>query len=670
MTFNRFTILTGISILFIGISSYAQETKLKFGDIKPEDFKPEYYSIDSSADAVYLDDIGSSKHIGNNSGSFSVVYKIHERIRLLHKKCFDDLGTVKIGLHKYSEDIERLSDLQAATYNIEDGKVISTPVDKNSMFKDKDGDDQIVKFTFPNLKEGSIIEYSYTKTIPVFYYIPSWTFQGQYPELLSEFTLEVPEFFDFVILKNGYLNADVDTVHLSYDNFNVIEDGGVGASSVVNIKSNTIKHTWAYKNVPALKEEGYITSLSNYIQKLEFQLSAIRFPNAEPHYFLHSWPETVDQLLKDEDFGQDLSKENGWLKDDVKDAVQGETDPVNKARKIYNYVRDNYTCTDNSAIYLSQTIKKTAQTKKGNVSDINMLLIAMLRVAGYTSDPVLLSTREHGKTYDIYPIMNKFNYLIARVNIDDKKNFLLDASEPTLGFGHLTQECYNGDARTIAATPNLIDLSADSLKEAEVSSLFLTNDESGKVTGTYRCVMGEMQSQEMREKMKKTNEDEYFKNIKKSFSYDITVDNKEIDSLKQQENPVAIQYNFSFKPDEDILYFNPVLSADSHKENPFSAATRFYPVEMPYCIDETYVLNMEVPTGYKVDELPKSARVSLNDNQGMFQYLIQQTDNHIQLLCRTKLNRATFEAEDYETLRNFFAAVVQKESEQIVFKKL
>ena len=181
--------------------------------------------------------------------------------------------------------------------------------------------------------------------------------------------------------------------------------------------------------------------------------------------------------------------------------------------------------------------------------------------------------------------------------------------------------------------------------------------------------MGEMQSGSMREKMKKTTTEDYFKDVKKSFSFDASLDNKTIDSLDQPEMPVSIQYDLSFKPEDDIVYFTPVLSADARKENPFSAAQRFYPVEMPYCVDETYVLNMEIPAGYKVDELPKSTRVSLNDNEGMFEYLIQQSGDNIQLRCRTKLNKATFEPDDYETLRNFFALIVEKEGEQVVFKK-
>jgi hypothetical protein len=111
------------------------------------------------------------------------------------------------------------------------------------------------------------------------------------------------------------------------------------------------------------------------------------------------------------------------------------------------------------------------------------------------------------------------------------------------------------------------------------------------------------------------------------------------------------------------------MFADAPKENPFKSAQRNYPIEMPYCIDRTYVMNMQVPQGYKVDELPKPARVTLNDNEGSFEYLIQQSGDNIQLRCRTKLNKANFEPEDYETLRNFFAFVVEKQGEQIVFKK-
>ena len=146
---------------------------------------------------------------------FRLFILVHERIQLIHKKSFDDLGTVKIYLYANGSDKEKLDNLQAATYNLEDGKVVQTKVDKSSIFQDKDGDNQVIKFTFPDLKEGSIIEYTYTTNSPFFQYIPTWTFQGQYPELWSQFTIEEPQFFDFVTLKQGYLQPVIDTATIS-----------------------------------------------------------------------------------------------------------------------------------------------------------------------------------------------------------------------------------------------------------------------------------------------------------------------------------------------------------------------------------------------------------------------------------------------------------------------
>ena len=112
------------------------------------------------------------------------------------------------------------------------------------------------------------------------------------------------------------------------------------------------------------------------------------------------------------------------------------------------------------------------------------------------------------------------------------------------------------------------------------------------------------------------------------------------------------------------------MMGEGYTINPFKAMERHYPVEMPYKIDETYVLNMDIPVGYQVDEMPKSARVKYNENEGIFEYLIQKGETNIQMRTRLKFNKAFFPTEEYSNLRDFFAFVVKKESEQIVFKKI
>jgi hypothetical protein len=68
MFFNRVTaFICGIAIS-AAVTAQSKQPKFKFGDIKPEDFKPEYYALDSSADAVYLYETGSSHHEGNTNG--------------------------------------------------------------------------------------------------------------------------------------------------------------------------------------------------------------------------------------------------------------------------------------------------------------------------------------------------------------------------------------------------------------------------------------------------------------------------------------------------------------------------------------------------------------------------------------------------------------------------
>jgi hypothetical protein len=86
-------------------------------------------------------------------------------------------------------------------------------------------------------------------------------------------------------------------------------------------------------------------------------------------------------------------------------------------------------------------------------------------------------------------------------------------------------------------------------------------------------------------------------------------------------------------------------------------------------VDETYELTMDIPKGYKVEELPASVKVNFNGNDGFFEYTIQKDEFLIQLRSHLKLKQAIFEPADYNSLRDFFAYVVKKESEQIVFKK-
>jgi bifunctional DNA-binding transcriptional regulator/antitoxin component of YhaV-PrlF toxin-antitoxin module len=218
--------------------------------------------------------------------------------------------------------------------------------------------------------------------------------------------------------------------------------------------------------------------------------------------------------------------------------------------------------------------------------------------------------------------------------------------------------------------PYLIDLSSNNLKESKSTVIFIANGDSGNIEASFDSRLGYQETKLLREKLLQTTEKEFFNKASKAYSFDVKIENGEISNQKNYDEPISIKYDMKFSlGSEDLIYFNPLL-AEANKENIFKAEKRIYPVEMPYAIDETYILDMEIPKGYIVDEIPKSVRSKFNDNEGVFEYIIVNKEGHIQLRCKFQLYKANFEATDYESLRDFFGLVVKKQAEQIVFKKL
>ncbi|NCI50676.1 hypothetical protein GWC95_12130 [Sediminibacterium roseum] len=180
---------------------------------------------------------------------------------------------------------------------------------------------------------------------------------------------------------------------------------------------------------------------------------------------------------------------------------------------------------------------------------------------------------------------------------------------------------------------------------------------------------GDRGSYRMREKMAKSTKEEVLKTIAAALPGEVKASSLVIDSLRSYDEPFSLSYDLKFDFTEDVVYFNPLLG-EAMKKNPFSSARRLYPVEMPSKMNEVYILNMEIPKGYAVDEMPKSVRFKLNDTDGMFEYLVSKSAERLQMRCRIALNKANFANEDYESLREFFSFVIQKQGEQIVFKKI
>jgi Domain of Unknown Function with PDB structure (DUF3858) len=663
-------IICCLALHVITVNGYSQEkSKIKFGDVTEKDFATKIYSVDSNANAVVIADIGSSKIEGNNKNGFSLIFKHYKRVHILNKNGYD-IANVSVELYTNGTGEEQLDRLKAVTYNLENGKVLETKLDvKNNVFKENVNKNWFVKkFTFPNVKEGSIIEFEFTKTSDFLRSLEPWEFQGDYPCLWSEYNLSLPDFLGYVFITQGYKAYDIRDKSVSRNSFRIIDSRGAGASDVFSFDANVTDNRWVIKNVPVLKEENYTSTIKNHIAKIEFQLSEQREPLLYKNY-MGTWSKLAEDLMNAEYFGQQLTRDNGWLKDIINPLIKGVNSKTDLAQRIFAYIRDNFTCTNYNGLYLRQSLKNLVKTKNGTVSEINLLLTAMLKHEDINADPVLLSTRLQGTTYALYPILDKFNYVISKATVDGK-DYYLDATEPRLGFGRLPLRCYNGHARVINTAVDAVQLTSELVNETKSTTVFVINDEKGNTVGSMQQTPGYYESLNLRDKIKEKGKDELQKDIKKAFGSEITISNFVIDSLDKYENELGIKYDFDMVGEkEDIIYLNPMFG-EGYRENPFKSAERVYPVEMPFTMDETYNLQMEVPQGYVVDELPKSMVVKLNEeNEGMFEYRISQSGDNISFRSRIKLSRANYQPDEYEMLREFFSLVVKKQSEQIVFKK-
>lgn len=654
----------------LALSSFAQQTNpfTKFGKVEAKDLERKVYNLDSNAEAVVLSDIGITSIDGNNKGWFSTNFKRHRVVHILNKNGYDK-ADVEILLYNNGDSEEKLEGLKATTYNLENGKVVETKLEKSAQFKEKISKNRTrIKFTMPNVKEGCIIEYEYKVSSDFISNLDTWYFQGSAPTLWSEYQLSLPEFFYYSFLSHGYHSMAVNEKKDRQGSFTVMDTRGAGSSDRVSFNAGVTDYRWAMINIPALKQESFTSSIKNHIASMDFQLISQSYP-LTPRDYRSNWGSLVKSLRESEYFGATLYKDNNWMSDDLQPVFAKEDADLIKARKLYYFIQDNFTCTGNSGFGLSQSLKNTMKTRKGSVADLNLLLTAMLRYANLNADPVLLSTTDHGYALEMFPMLTNFNYVVCQLKLANRVVYL-DAGHSGLGFGKLLPKCFNGHARVVDEQATPVSFTADSLLERKVSAVFINNDDKGKWVGSMNQTSGYFESFSIRHKVREKGMDALVADISKELGVEAKISNMRIDSLKRYDDPVSLKFEMEIDhKGEEIIYINP-LFGEALKDNPFKSPERYYPVEMPYTVDETFILSMEVPAGYEVDELPKQMIAKLDEEESAyFEYRLTQSNNTISMRTRIKIKRTLFLPEEYPVLREFFNMIVKKQNEQIVFKK-
>ena len=672
------------AVLFSGFVAQAQPEPIKFGKPDPKDFTEAPFVGDSAAAAVVLCDFGTTSFQLKGS-SFQLVTDRVTRIKILKKSGYD-VATVEVPLYHRGSDEEKLSSLRGITYNLVKGQVVKTKLDGTNIFtEERTPNVRVRKFTLPDVREGAVIEYAYSVTSDFLFNFQDWTFQREIPVRWSEYRASIPEYFDYKMLVQGYHPLAVNTKEDNTGQYTLHTQGGFHsaglssgdsertASSNDIITARVATHHWAMKDIPALREEPYMTTTDDYLARIDFELAGERMPGQAYHNIAGTWAGIDTELLQNENFGMQLDRGN-FLKDQLAGLIAKYPDVATRTAAVRQVVMAAVRYDGTNRYATTGSLRKAYDAHHGTSADVNLLLIAALRDAGIPAQPLLLSTRSHGRVSQTLPLLERFNYVVALVALADGKDLLVDATEPLLPCGVLPERCLNQTGRLItknAAEGRWVDLTPTQ-RHVHYQQVALTLDTQGGLTGTVHEEHGGYAGASARQELARLGEKKYLTELARPHN-GWTVPKFAVAERENMAMPLTMDYAFTQPADDNAtastFYLNPLREFAS-EQNPFRHDNRQFPVDFGTAREETTMITLTLPAGYELAEVPKPAVVELPDGGGRFLYSVTAaTPGIVQLTSRMSLRKPIYGADEYIHLREFYRLMLEKQGERLVIKK-
>lgn len=659
-------------ILLFSLPTIAQD--VKYGKVSKEELVEKMYPLDSSANAAILYKKRRSYYEYDQGQGFRLMTEIHERIKIYNKEGYD-WATKKIALYRGGEN-QKVS-IKANTFNLINGKVEKTKLNKKDIFNENVNKNWMrKKFTMPNLTEGCVVEWDYTITSPYYNIIDDMELQSFIPIKYIESKVETPEYYVFKNVMQGYYPVKIDrSAKSSYITFrnkerNETRQGNSQTSfsqSKLDYKTNIIE--CKLQNVPALKEEPYVNNINNYLTALKFELTSVKMPNSPIKFYNTTWEDVTKTIYKSSNFGGQLDKKSHF-KDDLAALVNMTAPDNEKIGKIFQFVKEKIKWNNSKRLYTNDGVKKAYKEGVGNVAEINLTMVAMLREANLKANPILISTRDYG--VPLFPTQEGFNYVIAGVETSNGV-ILLDATEKYSTPNVLPLRALNWMGRIVRENGSSGEINLFPTNKTKETVFIMANiDSEGLLTGTERCSFDNLLALNSRSKYNNLAEDELIGVLEKRNN------NIEIGDFKPiNKNNIGkpISYQFSFETENQVeiigdkIYFSPMLF-HTEKENLFKLENRQFPVDFGSPFQEKYTISISLPEGYQVESFPESIAYAIPGEIGSYQFMTKVNDSKLQVSSILTINTSIIASENYGDLKEFYKQMIDKQMEKVVLSKI
>ncbi len=649
-----FLILFFLTLTSAGFGQY--NNGFTFGKVTYNELDMRIYSADTSANAVILNEFGEA-YI-DNSGENNLLLEYHVKIKILNKQGLDQANFV-LFLRKGERGKEMIRSVEAITFNSDNTKIKETHMTKNQVFTSSTNQywDEY-KFTLPDVVVGSVLEVRYVLESPFIFNFWPWKFQSEIPKMKSEFWARIPGNYIYNMSLKGFFKLNMNESSIIKDCFTP----GAYKAECALYKYNMVA-------IPAFVEEDYMTAKSNFISGIEYELSEIRHFDGRVVKYTKTWKDVDKEMNQHEDFGIQIKKGRREWESKVLAIASSEQDPLKKASQIYSMITDWFTWNENYGKYSELGVKKAYETRKGNVGDINLSLVAALQEVGFEASPVILATRAAGLPNQLYPVISEFNYVVAYLELNGEK-YLLDATEPFLPFGVLPERCLNGMGRLIGNKEEgtWVDLLPREKEKQQISMNLIL--EGTKFKGEMSVKSFGYKAFDKRIEIKSEGSVEKYKLKLENNSDDFEIQDYKVENLDDLSNPLIEVYTVETSldgTDPNTLYLNPFFVGRWTK-NPFVSNERLYPVDFGAPLESTFILSLQYPDTYRIDDMPKSAALTLPQNGGRYLFNISNQANKISMTSIINLPKVVYSTTEYHALKELFNRIIDTHQAQIVFK--
>jgi hypothetical protein len=622
-------------LLFLTLGTgiiFSQESSRQFGEIDKAQLKLESDSLYPESDAAILFDYGIA--------TISTQER-HVRIKIYKKEGFK---WAKMVIPDWGELGNRdiLKKIKAVCYNLEGDDIISYSLDNDGIRRIKNTND--IEVSLASVKEGSIVEFQYELEIRTH----EWYFQYTIPVYRSEFLIVNPNNYIYQIINKGSVPFFI------YD------------------KDYNGYTRYVAKNVPPFTLEEPVTTIKNHIAKVEYHLSKYIPITNDTMNYAPTWYEVYMDLLSSEKFGECL--DGGLFLNDLKENILAKDSlDINIMVSAHEKIKELITWNQENLVFTDFTLRSAFKAGSGNSADINLTLVLLLRKLGFDADPVVMATRDRGHLTYAQPKISNLNYVLVAVTVNHKL-YLMDATNPYLIVDMLPLQALNDKGMIIddkqsywIEFDNQLPYKSFQMNTFELDSL-------GNIKGIVQSSKEWYAAYEFR--------NNYANLIEQSISYETFLE-------KEKPGMMVISYNLTnfdnlYKPlqevyeveiknktgiTDEIITLNPMFY-NRLTDNPFKLENRSYPVEYPYLQDKFYMLNLKVPEGFQITEIPEDILVTLPGNTAKFEYRTNVLGNQIQITNHIQINKLIFQPEEYKDLKAFFYLIVSKHAELIELIKI